>query len=246
MSKVACGEITVTEEVDAATFRGFFYTPNVLAHTLHFWWASIAVSGVFLFWLTRKYNNPQPYVLVGARVALAATALQLPTGLWLLLVTPPQSQSKLVGGDGLTTGLFVASLIGTFYLLQNLATLALGADHVLGVAMPGPFSSPHSVTDALALGRQLGIEVRTVDITAIYEAYLSVFGSLFGEKDDFGIAQQNIQSRIRGAVTMAISNAENRLVLATGNKSELSVDDHSLKISRIKQKFGLVVECQLW
>jgi len=105
----------------------------------------------------------------------------------------------------------------------HLATLALGPERVLGVAMPGPFSSEHSVTDALALGRQLGIEVRTVDITPIYDAYLSVFRALFGEKDDFGIAQQNIQSRIRGAVTMAISNAEQRLVLATGNKSELSV-----------------------
>ena len=105
----------------------------------------------------------------------------------------------------------------------HLATLALGPDRVLGVAMPGPFSSDHSVSDALALGRKLGIEVRTVDITPIYDAYLSVFRALFGMKDDFGIAQQNIQSRIRGAVSMAISNAESRLVLATGNKSELSV-----------------------
>ena len=105
----------------------------------------------------------------------------------------------------------------------HLATLALGSDRVLGIAMPGPFSSKHSVTDALSLGRHLGIDVRTVDITSIYDAYLEVFRALLGEKDDFGIAQQNIQSRIRGAVVMAVSNAERRLVLATGNKSELSV-----------------------
>ncbi len=105
----------------------------------------------------------------------------------------------------------------------HLATLALGADRVLGIAMPGPFSSEHSVEDALALGRNLGIEVRQVDIRPIYEAYLSVFRNLLGERNDFGLAQQNIQSRIRGAILMAISNAENRLVLATGNKSELSV-----------------------
>lgn len=126
MSRVACGEIAVTEEVDAAAFRSLFYTPNVLAHTLHFWWASIAVSGIFLFWLTRRSEDSRPFVLVGARVALAATALQLPTGLWLLFVTPPESQSRMVGGDSLATGLFVASLISAFYLLQNLATLALG------------------------------------------------------------------------------------------------------------------------
>jgi NAD+ synthase (glutamine-hydrolysing) len=89
--------------------------------------------------------------------------------------------------------------------------------------MPGPFSSDHSLADALALGRSLGIDVRVVDIRPLYQSYLAVFRQLFGERENFGLAQQNIQSRIRGAVLMAISNAEGRLVLATGNKSELSI-----------------------
>jgi NAD+ synthetase len=105
----------------------------------------------------------------------------------------------------------------------HLATLALGADRVLGVTMPGPFSSEHSLKDAEELGARLGIEVRRADITPIYASYLDSFRKLFGERDDYGVAQQNIQSRIRGAILMAISNAEGRLVLATGNKSELSV-----------------------
>jgi NAD+ synthase (glutamine-hydrolysing) len=105
----------------------------------------------------------------------------------------------------------------------HLAARALGPERVVGVAMPGPFSSSHSVEDALELGRRLGIEVRQVDIGPIFASYLSVFRQLFGEKSDYGVAQQNIQARIRGAILMAISNAENRLVLATGNKSELSV-----------------------
>ncbi|RIK98340.1 MAG: NAD(+) synthase [Proteobacteria bacterium] len=144
----------------------------------------------------------------------------------------------------------------------HLAALALGADRVLGVLMPGPFSSDHSVADAAALARNLGIETRTVDIRPIYERYLESLPSVFGpaheaRHDDrsaearfprsepkasgevtklarsepkasgeihkVGLAQQNIQSRIRGATLMAISNAENRLVLATGNKSELSI-----------------------
>ncbi len=105
----------------------------------------------------------------------------------------------------------------------HLGTLALGAKQLLGVAMPGPFSSEHSVHDALELGRSLGIEVRTIDIRPVYEAYLGIFRSLFGERGDYGVAQQNVQARIRGALLMAISNAEGRLVLATGNKSELSV-----------------------
>ncbi|MDJ0785604.1 MAG: NAD+ synthase [Myxococcota bacterium] len=105
----------------------------------------------------------------------------------------------------------------------HLAVRALGADRVLGVAMPGPFSSEHSIEDALELGRCLGIEVRRIDIGPVYEAYRGLFADLFGARDDYGLAQQNIQSRIRGALLMAVSNAENRLVLATGNKSELSV-----------------------
>lgn len=104
-----------------------------------------------------------------------------------------------------------------------LAVEALGADRVLGVAMPGPFSSDHSISDAFRLGELLGIEVRRADIAPMYQAYRGVFGQLFGERDDYGLTQQNIQSRIRGAVLMACSNEENRLVLATGNKSELSV-----------------------
>ncbi|MBW2272889.1 MAG: NAD+ synthase [Deltaproteobacteria bacterium] len=105
----------------------------------------------------------------------------------------------------------------------HLAVEALGADRVLGIAMPGPFSSRHSVDDAHALGELLGIEVREVDITPVFESYRSIFAALFGDKDDYGLTQQNIQSRIRGAVLMAASNQEGRLVLATGNKSELSV-----------------------
>ncbi len=105
----------------------------------------------------------------------------------------------------------------------HLAVEALGADRVLGVLMPGPFSSDHSVSDARALARNLGIESRTVDIQPVYRQYREVFADLFGARDDYGLAQQNIQSRIRGAILMAVSNAEDRLVLATGNKSELSI-----------------------
>jgi NAD+ synthase (glutamine-hydrolysing) len=105
----------------------------------------------------------------------------------------------------------------------HLAVEALGREAVAGVAMPGPFSSQHSLEDALALGRSLGISVRVADIRPIYESYLAAFRALFGAREDYGLAQQNVQSRIRGALLMAVSNAENRLVLATGNKSELSV-----------------------
>ena len=159
-----------------------------------------------------------------ASSALAAADDALPEGV-------PQLERALVLGirdyftkQGLPPGAVIALSGGIdSAVTAHLAVEALGADQVLGVAMPGPFSSEHSVEDALALGRNLGIEVRVVDINPMYNAYLAAFGSLFGERDDYGLTQQNIQSRIRGAVVMAVSNEQGRLVLATGNKSELSL-----------------------
>ncbi|HVP27685.1 MAG TPA: NAD+ synthase [Myxococcota bacterium] len=142
---------------------------------------------------------------------------QLETGLVLGIRDYFRKQSLPPGAViGLSGGIDSA-------VTAHLACLALGPERVLGVAMPGPFSSEHSVSDALALGRNLGIEVRRVDIRAVYDSYIATFRALIGPRDDYGLAQQNVQSRIRGAILMAISNFEGRLVLATGNKSELSV-----------------------
>ena len=105
----------------------------------------------------------------------------------------------------------------------DLAVRALGAANVTGLLMPGPFSSEHSITDAEALARNLGIATRTVRIDSIYKSYLEQFRSLFGPRESYGLTQENVQARIRGALLMAVSNAENRIVLATGNKSELSM-----------------------
>jgi NAD+ synthase (glutamine-hydrolysing) len=105
----------------------------------------------------------------------------------------------------------------------HLAALALGAQNVLGVLMPGPFSSAHSISDAEALARNLGLETRTVRIGSIFDAFIREFHGLFGYRENYGLTQENLQARIRGTLLMAVSNAENRIVLATGNKSELSV-----------------------
>lgn len=108
-------------------------------------------------------------------------------------------------------------------ITAHLAVHALGAENVLGILMPGPFSSEHSIADAKRLAGNLGIRTKRVRIDGIYEAYLEQFCHLFGDRDGFGVTQENIQARIRGALLMAESNFENRVVLATGNKSELSV-----------------------
>src|SRR5262245_11275993 len=96
----------------------------------------------------------------------------------------------------------------------HLAAEALGPDRVLGVIMPGPFSSDHSASDAEALGRNLGIALRKIDIRPLYDAYLEAFRQLLGAKQDYGVAQQNVPARIRGALLMAIEAAEGRLGLA--------------------------------
>ena len=108
-------------------------------------------------------------------------------------------------------------------LTAHLAVEALGAQNVLGILMPGPFSSEHSVSDAEALAANLGIEARTVPIDAIFAEFIERFRDLFGTRDDYGLTQENLQARVRGTLLMAVSNFENRIVLATGNKSELSV-----------------------
>ena len=105
----------------------------------------------------------------------------------------------------------------------HLAVEALGAENVLGILMPGPFSSEHSVSDAEALATNLGIEARTAPIDAIFGEFIERFRDLFGPRDDYGLTQENLQARLRGTMLMAVSNFENRIVLATGNKSELSV-----------------------
>ncbi len=102
-----------------------------------------------------------------------------------------------------------------------LAVEALGRENVLGVAMPSRYSSEHSLKDARKLAENLGIEFRIYPIEDVFKAYLRMFNG--SEKTLQDLAEENIQARIRGNILMFISNRENRLVLTTGNKSELAV-----------------------
>jgi NAD+ synthase (glutamine-hydrolysing) len=103
-----------------------------------------------------------------------------------------------------------------------LAVEALGAENVTGVTMPSPYSSPGSVSDSLALAARLGVRIRTVEISQLYETYGSTLAGLI-PWDRVEVAHENIQARIRGNIMMALSNYEGSLVLSTGNKSELAV-----------------------
>jgi NAD+ synthase (glutamine-hydrolysing) len=101
-------------------------------------------------------------------------------------------------------------------LVASLAVDALGAEHVFGVSLPSKFSSSHSLTDAEELAKNTGLNYRVIKIELMVDAFLT---SMFLD----GIAQENVQARVRGVTLMGISNQEGHLVLATGNKSELAV-----------------------
>ena len=113
-------------------------------------------------------------------------------------------------------------------LTATLAVHALGPDKVIGVAMPSRYSSDHSVNDARALAKNLGIEFHIVPIKDVHDAYEHTLSPTFrSEKSDSplgdDLTEQNIQARIRGGLLMAFSNRYNHLLLTTGNKSELAV-----------------------
>lgn len=104
-----------------------------------------------------------------------------------------------------------------------LAAEALGPSHVLGVTMPGPYSSAGSIEDSRTLADTLGIEFAEVPITPVYRAYVDALAGHLVVEEEKGVTFENIQARIRGNVLMALSNEYGHLVLSTGNKSELSV-----------------------
>jgi len=107
-------------------------------------------------------------------------------------------------------------------LVAALATAAVGKENVLGVSMPGPYSSEGSVRDAKQLAVNLGIELITIPITETFESYRrALAGTFAGRGED--VTEENIQARIRGNLLMALSNKFGSLVLSTGNKSELAV-----------------------
>jgi len=103
-----------------------------------------------------------------------------------------------------------------------LAAEALSPERVTGVAMPGPYSSPGSRTDALELARRLGIRFLEIPIGPVLDAYRATLAGALGPIERTK-TEENLQARIRGAILMALSNHEGHLVLSTGNKSEIAV-----------------------
>ncbi len=102
-----------------------------------------------------------------------------------------------------------------------LAVHALGADRVFALTMPSEFSSDESVNDSVALAENLGINLEKISITKIYHSFLDTLRPIFQNRS-FDVTEENLQSRIRGDILMALSNKFGYLLLTTGNKSELA------------------------
>ncbi|MDQ1386936.1 MAG: hypothetical protein QOF56_390 [Acidobacteriaceae bacterium] len=107
-------------------------------------------------------------------------------------------------------------------LTAVIAAEAVGPENVIGVGMPGPYSSPGSIDDARTLATNLGIRFELLPINSVVQAYRQTLQNIFaGRKED--VTEENIQSRARGTLLMALSNKFGAIVLSTGNKSELGV-----------------------
>lgn len=107
-------------------------------------------------------------------------------------------------------------------LTAVIAAEAVGPENVIGVGMPGPYSSPGSIEDARELAKNLGIRFELLSINCAVEAYRETLREVFADwKED--ATEENIQSRARGTLLMALSNKFGAIVLSTGNKSELGV-----------------------
>jgi NAD+ synthase (glutamine-hydrolysing) len=107
-------------------------------------------------------------------------------------------------------------------VVAAIAAAALGPENVLGVSMPGPYSSEGSRADAHVLAENLGIEFLTLPILDVFESYRSALREPFKGRPE-NVAEENLQARIRGNFLMALSNKFGSMVLSTGNKSEMAV-----------------------
>ena len=143
----------------------------------------------------------------------AATRFEPEAEIWQALVVGLRDYVKK---NGFTSVLLGLSGGIDSALTAAIAADALGADRVYGVAMPSEFSSEHSLSDAADSAKRIGLNYRVIPIQPMVDSFVSNLGLQ-------GLAQENVQARVRGTTLMGLSNQEGHCVLATGNKSELAV-----------------------
>ncbi|MGB7087366.1 MAG: NAD+ synthase [Phormidesmis sp.] len=139
--------------------------------------------------------------------------------IWAALVLGVKDYARKCGFNKAVIGLsggVDSALVGA------IAAEALGPQNVLGVLMPSPYSSDHSISDAEQLADNLGIPTQTIPIGTLMDSYDQTLSKLFSDTQS-GVTEENLQSRIRGNLLMAVSNKFGHLLLSTGNKSEMAV-----------------------
>lgn len=104
-----------------------------------------------------------------------------------------------------------------------IAAEVLGGENINALLMPSQFSSTHSIHDSITMAKTLGIKTHIVPITEIYKDIVGSMAPVFGQDNTFGVAEENIQARIRGVLLMALSNKFGDILLNTSNKSELAL-----------------------
>ncbi|MSO43884.1 MAG: NAD+ synthase [Thermoleophilia bacterium] len=179
--------------------------------------------------LVRRLDPSEEFAAVVVDVRPATASPPLPVAVAPVPIEEAELWGALVTGvrDYVVNNGFPGVVIGLSggidsALTAALAVDALGADAVHGVAMPSVFTSGQSTGDAQALAGRLGIRLDVIPITAVVDAFEAELADVFAGRGR-DTAEENLQARVRGTLLMAISNKHGNMVLATGNKSEMSV-----------------------
>ena len=188
---------------------------NVIARAPQF------MDGLMLVDLDALLNSSQPDLIISEPPIIGYQKLQ--HGVAVRLSDEEEVWQALVMGlrDYVIKNGFKSVILGLSggidsALVAAIACDALGADKVYGIALPSKYSSTHSLNDAKQTAINTGLNFRVIEIEPMVQSFVSNLHLT-------GIAEENIQARVRGSTLMALSNAEGHLVLATGNKSELAV-----------------------
>jgi len=179
------------------------------------------IDGLMVVDLDVKRATSQPDVVISEEVISgylklnhgAATRLETEVEIWQALVVGLRDYVKKNG--------FKSVLLGLSGGIDSAVTAAIAADaiggqNVYGIAMPSQYSSAHSLDDAADSAKRIGLNYRVIPIQPMVDGFLNNLGLT-------GLAEENVQARVRGTTLMGLSNQEGHLVLATGNKSELAV-----------------------
>jgi NAD+ synthase (glutamine-hydrolysing) len=178
-------------------------------------------EGMMIVDLTLMQASGNPDIIISEEIRQAYAPIITPTAprldalgqVWQALTL--SLRDYIVKNNFSTVALGVSGGIDSA-VVAAIAVDALGADRVFTYALPSKYSSEHSISDAVDLAKRLGTPFRIIPIEKMVSAFIS-------ELELSGLSEENVQARVRGTTLMAISNKENHLILATGNKSELAV-----------------------